>query len=101
MAIEEKQVWEAMKECYDPEIPVNIVDLGLVYAVQVEPEDKVRVKMTLTARGCGMGPMIAESVREKLLAVPGVKDATVELVWDPPWTPEKMSEEARKQLGWA
>ncbi|MBI2370248.1 MAG: DUF59 domain-containing protein [Deltaproteobacteria bacterium] len=96
--VNETQVWEAMKECYDPEIPVNIVDLGLVYEVKVE-EDRVKVQMTLTAPGCGMGPAIAGDVRERLMAVPGVKDADVELVWDPPWNPEMMSEEAKRTLG--
>ncbi|MGH7831296.1 MAG: metal-sulfur cluster assembly factor [Candidatus Binatia bacterium] len=93
-----EEVYEALQTCYDPEIPVNIVDLGLIYDVDVN-EDRVAVKMTLTAPGCGMGPMIANQAREKILDLPGVKDATVDLVWDPPWDPSKMSEEAKQRLG--
>jgi FeS assembly SUF system protein len=93
-----EEVYEALQTCYDPEIPVNIVDLGLVYDVQVEG-DKVAVKMTLTAPGCGMGGMIASQAREKILELPGIEDAVVELVWDPPWDPSRMSEEAKQRLG--
>jgi metal-sulfur cluster biosynthetic enzyme len=93
------QVDQVLKNCYDPEIPVNVLDLGLIYDVKME-EERVNVKMTLTAPGCGMGPMIAEDVRTKLLTLPGIKDARVEMVFDPPWNPEMMSEEAKKQLGW-
>lgn len=96
--VTKEQVYEALCECYDPEIPVNIVDLGLVYDVQIE-DDKVNVKMTLTAPGCGMGPMIAQQAEQRLLEVPGVKEASVELVWDPPWDPSMMSEEAKHRLG--
>jgi FeS assembly SUF system protein len=96
--ITKEQVYEALQECYDPEIPVNIVDLGLVYDVQVEDE-KVAVKMTLTAPGCGMGTMIAADARQKILALEGVIDATVDLVWDPPWDPSRISEEAKQKLG--
>jgi metal-sulfur cluster biosynthetic enzyme len=94
-----EQIDEVLKKCYDPEIPVNVLDLGLIYDVNWD-EDKVNVRMTLTAPGCGMGPMIAEDVRTKLLGLPGVKEAKVEMVFDPPWTPEKMSEDAKKSLGW-
>jgi metal-sulfur cluster biosynthetic enzyme len=94
-----EQIDEVLKKCYDPEIPVNVLDLGLIYDVNWD-EDRVNVKMTLTAPGCGMGPMIAEDVRTKLLGLPGVKEAKVEMVFDPPWTPEKMSEDAKKSLGW-
>jgi metal-sulfur cluster biosynthetic enzyme len=94
-----EQIDEVLKKCYDPEIPVNVLDLGLIYDVNWD-DDKVNVKMTLTAPGCGMGPMIAEDVRTKLLGLPGVKEAKVEMVFDPPWTPEKMSEDAKKSLGW-
>lgn len=94
-----EQIDEVLKKCYDPEIPVNILDLGLVYDVLWEDE-KVNVKMTLTAPGCGMGPMIAEDVKTKLLSLPGIKEAKVELVFDPPWTPERMSEDAKRSLGW-
>jgi metal-sulfur cluster biosynthetic enzyme len=93
-----EQVYEALQTCYDPEIPVNIVDLGLVYDVQVS-EDKVAVKMTLTAPGCGMGGFIASQARQKILDIPNVSEATVDLVWDPPWDPSRISEEAKQKLG--
>ena len=96
--ITKEQVYEALQSCYDPEIPVNIVDLGLVYDVQVD-NDRVAVKMTLTAPGCGMGTFIANDARQKILALDGVGDATVDLVWDPPWNPGMISEEARQKLG--
>ncbi len=99
----EDAVWEALKTCYDPEIPVNIVDLGLVYDLAVEATPAggraVEVKMTLTAPGCGMGPMIAEDARSKIAAVPGVESAKVHIVWEPPWAPEMISDEGRKVLG--
>lgn len=93
-----EQVYEALQTCYDPEIPVNIVDLGLIYDVQVN-EGKVAVKMTLTAPGCGMGGMIASQAQQKILDLEDVKEATVDLVWDPPWEPSRMSEEAKQKLG--
>jgi len=96
------QVWDAMKTCYDPEIPVNIVELGLVYENKVEPVDggyKVDVKFTLTAPGCGMGPILQSEVRDKVLAIPGVKSANIEVVFEPQWTQAMMSEAARLQLG--
>ncbi|HTN73513.1 MAG TPA: iron-sulfur cluster assembly protein [Methylomirabilota bacterium] len=96
--VTKEQVYEVLHECYDPEIPVNIVDLGLVYDVQVEGE-KVAVKMTLTAPGCGMGTMIANDARQKILTLDNVVDATVDLVWDPPWDPSRISEEAKQKLG--
>ena len=100
---EEEKVWEALKTCFDPEIPVNIVDLGLVYDLRSEEgEDgrrKVQVKMTLTAPGCGMGPVIAQDAQSKILEVPGVADASVEVVWDPPWHQSMISEAGRKILG--
>ena len=99
----EKEVWEALKTCYDPEIPVNIVDLGLVYELRVERlpvgGSWVEVKMTLTAPGCGMGSIIAEDARERLLALPGVAEAGVEIVWDPPWHPSRITPEGRRILG--
>lgn len=99
----EKLAWDAMRNCYDPEIPVNIVDLGLVYDCAVarlgEASYRVNIKMTLTAPGCGMGPMIAQDVQYRLMAIPGVDEADVELVWDPPWNRDMMSEDARLQLG--
>jgi probable FeS assembly SUF system protein SufT len=102
-AVDEKAVWDQLKTCYDPEIPVNIVDLGLVYDCRVEPQAsagaKVNVKMTLTAPGCGMGPAIAAEARSKIMGLPGVDDADVELVWDPPWNPSMISEAGKMKLG--
>lgn len=96
--ITREQVYEALLDCYDPEIPVNIVDLGLIYDVEVDGE-KVAVKMTLTAPGCGMGAMIAADAKEKIMALDGVADATVDLVWDPPWNPSMINDEAKQKLG--
>lgn len=93
-----EQVYEALHECFDPEIPVNIVDLGLVYDVEVN-DDRVAVKMTLTAPGCGMGSMIANDARQRILLLDNVVEATVDLVWDPPWNPSMISEEAKQKLG--
>lgn len=93
-----EDIMKALKECYDPEIPVNVWDLGLIYDVAVD-DDKVHVKMTLTAPGCPMHSFISREVKEKLQSVSGVKEATVEVVWDPPWSPDKMSPEAKAQLG--
>ncbi len=99
----EKEVWNQLRSCYDPEIPVNVVDLGLIYDCQVTPlnagSHKVDVKMTLTAPGCGMGPMLAQDVQNKLLSLEGVDDVAVELVWDPPWNQGMMTEAAKLQLG--
>ncbi|MCD6049787.1 MAG: hypothetical protein K0Q55_1190 [Verrucomicrobia bacterium] len=99
----EPMIWEALKTCYDPEIPVNIVDLGLVYDMATEtlPNDnkKVFVKMTLTAPGCGMGPTIARDAQQKLLLLPKVEDAVVEIVWDPPWHQSMITEDGRRILG--
>jgi metal-sulfur cluster biosynthetic enzyme len=94
-----EEIYQVLQQCYDPEIPVNIVDLGLIYDVQIEGS-KVTVKMTLTAPGCGMGGMIAGQARQKILDnIDGVEEATVDLVWDPPWEPSRMSEEAKHKLG--
>ena len=99
----EAMVWEQLKSCYDPEIPVNIVDLGLVYGMEVKDQTdgtkKVEVKMTLTAQGCGMGASIALDARHKIMTLPGVSEADVDLVWDPPWTPQMISPEGRERLG--
>src|SRR5262245_33124794 len=98
----ETGVWNTLKTCFDPEIPVNIVDLGLIYDMQISklPDgSRVDVKMTLTAQGCGMGGSIAADARNKLLDLPGVVEADVQVVWDPPWTPEKISPEGRALLG--
>jgi probable FeS assembly SUF system protein SufT len=101
----EHQVWEQLKTCYDPEIPVNIVDLGLVYDLRItsEPDgaSRVDVKMTLTAKGCGMGSSIAADARQKLLMLPGVSGADVQIVWDPPWNPQRISPEGKERLGMA
>ena len=101
--VNQDQVWEVLKTCYDPEIPVNIVDLGLIYDMHVVEDEhggqKVEIVMTLTAPGCGMGPYIVEDVRQKVLSVPNVSDVHVELVFDPPWDRSRMSEEAKLQLG--
>lgn len=94
----EEEVYEALRDCYDPEIPVNIVELGLVYGVSLD-EDVVNVRMTLTAPGCHLGGAISHDVEDKLLGIPGCREANVELVWEPPWTPHMMSEAARKKLG--
>ena len=99
----EKAVWEAMKTCYDPEIPVNIVDLGLIYSCSLSDNSKggsnVEIKMTLTAPGCGMGDMIAGEVKQKIEGIPGTADVSVELVWDPPWDRDMINEAAKLQLG--
>ncbi len=92
------EVYEVLRTCYDPEIPTNIIDLGLVYDVSVHDET-VNVKMTLTTPGCSMGGMIAADAEQKVLELPGVKEAKVELVWDPPWNPGMISPEGRKILG--
>jgi probable FeS assembly SUF system protein SufT len=99
----ETAVWDAMKTVYDPEIPVNIVDLGLVYDCTINKDEAdqavVQVKMTLTAPGCGMGPTIAADAQGKIMGIPGVGDARVEIVWDPPWNQGMISEVGRMQLG--
>jgi len=99
----ESMVWEQLKTCFDPEIPVNIVDLGLVYGMELTPTGKgaqrVDVKMTLTAQGCGMGATIAIDARQKLLSIPGITEANVDIVWDPPWNPQMISPEGRERLG--
>ena len=92
-------VREALKEIYDPELHYNIVDLGLVYDIGCNDEGKVHVLMTLTTPACPIGPMIIEQIQENLGIIPGVKDVDVEITFDPMWNPEKMSEEARADLG--
>jgi probable FeS assembly SUF system protein SufT len=96
-------LWDQLRRVYDPEIPVNIVDLGLVYSMEVEkkPDNgfKVNIAMTLTAPGCGMGPAIAEDAKGKVLLVPGVSDADVRITWDPPWNQSMISEEGKMKLG--
>ncbi|HET7511931.1 MAG TPA: putative Fe-S cluster assembly protein SufT [Chthoniobacterales bacterium] len=101
--VDEKAVWDQLRQCYDPEIPVNIVDLGLVYDCKLIQNPgggtKVEVKMTLTAPGCGMGPMIAHDAQSKILSIDGVDEADVQLVWDPPWNQNMISEAGRMKLG--
>ncbi|MEM4931779.1 MAG: iron-sulfur cluster assembly protein [Nitrososphaerota archaeon] len=95
-----KEVIEVLKNCYDPEIPINVVDLGLIYDVQVRDDASVYVKMTLTAPGCPIGYFLVEQVKEAIMnGVKGVRRVDVELVFDPPWNPRMMSEEAKKMLG--
>lgn len=96
--ITEAQVYEALREVFDPEIPVSVVDLGLIYDVKII-DDWVGVKMTLTTPGCGMAGQISNQVRERVLDIPAVHECDVRLVWAPPWTPEMMSPEAKKKLG--
>ena len=93
-----EQVLEALKEVYDPEIPVNVVDLGLVYSVEVEDGD-VHVEMTLTAAGCGMGPYIAQQAEWRIAELEGVEDVKVDVVFEPQWTPDKISDDGKKLLG--
>jgi probable FeS assembly SUF system protein SufT len=101
--VSEEDVWNQLKQCYDPEIPVNIVDLGLVYDCKLTKKDdggtRVDVKMTLTAPGCGMGPAIAHDAQSKILTIDGVDEADVQLVWDPPWNQNMISEAGRMKLG--
>jgi metal-sulfur cluster biosynthetic enzyme len=94
----QEEVYDVLRTCYDPEIPVNIINLGLVYDVQVTAQ-KIDVKMTLTAHGCGMGGYIASEAEQKLLEIPGIVDAKVEIVWEPPWEPTMMGLEAKRTLG--
>lgn len=99
----EEEIWSVLKTCYDPEIPVNIVDLGLIYSMEMKNTEgggiRVEVKMTLTAQGCGMGPSIAADARQKVLSLPGVQEAQVDVVWDPPWGPQMITPDGRKKLG--
>src|SRR3712207_2011440 len=101
--VSEEAVWNQLRQCYDPEIPVNIVDLGLVYDCKLSKGEnggtRVNVKMTLTAPGCGMGPAIAHDAQSKILSIDGVDEAEVELVWDPPWNQNMISEAGRMKLG--
>jgi FeS assembly SUF system protein len=99
-AEQDKQIKENLKKVYDPEIPMNIVDLGLIYAVEWQGE-AVTVRMTLTAPGCPVAGILADEVKAAVEKVPGVKGATVDMVWEPPWTPERMSEFAKRQFGYA
>jgi probable FeS assembly SUF system protein SufT len=99
----EDKVWHVLRSCYDPEIPINIVDLGLIYGIDITEADdkksKVTIRMTLTAPGCGMGPIIMEDVREKVSSLSEVKEVIINLVFDPPWDRSMMSEQAKLELG--
>jgi len=101
----ESVLWDTLRTVYDPEIPVNLVDLGLIYNLSISPAPegkkgfKVHVDMTLTAPGCGMGPAIAEDARGRLLEVPGIVEADVEIVWEPPWNQDMISEAGKMELG--
>lgn len=101
--VEKETLWEALKTVFDPEIPVNIVDLGLVYSLECSDHEnggnKVDMQMTLTAPGCGMGPVIAEDAKSRIEAIPGVTEASVDIVWDPPWNQEMITEEGKMVLG--
>lgn len=102
-SVNEDQVWEALRNCYDPEIPVNVVDLGLIYDCQIsngtDQGNHIFIRMTLTAPGCGMGPVIADDVKRKVEAVPNVDKVDVELTFDPPWSNDMLSDEAKLELG--
>ena len=98
--VTEENVIDALREVFDPEIPVNVVDLGLVYDVKIEDGNKVSVKMTLTAPGCPLASVVEEDARDKILSVTGAKEADIEIVFEPPWTPERLTDEGRKALGW-
>ena len=99
----EESVWDALKQCFDPEIPVNIVDLGLVYDLRVDDLDngkkEVSIKMTLTAQGCGMGPVIAQDAKSRVEQIEEIENAEVEIVWDPVWNPQMISAAGRQVLG--
>ena len=99
----EEQVWNKLRTCFDPEIPVNIVDLGLIYDCQVDPlaagGHRIAVKFTLTAQGCGMGEVLRADIRSKLLSIVDVREVSVDLVWDPPWNQGRISESAKHVLG--
>lgn len=98
-AVDIDEVWAVAKTVFDPEIPVNIVDLGLIYRIEIVDGDRVGIDMTLTAPGCSMGPVIADDLRVRVEALPAVREAVVNIVWDPPWNQDMMSEEARMILG--
>lgn len=96
--VEKKQVMNALKKCYDPEIPVNVVDLGIIYSVGISKGD-VDIKMTLTSPGCPMGSFMMDDIKKKVSSIRGVKKVNINLVFDPPWSPEMLSKTAKKKLG--
>lgn len=93
------KIWNILRTCYDPEIPVNIVDLGLVYDVKIGDDNNVIIYLTLTAPGCGMGPIISQDAKQKIMYLPGVNSAEIEFVFDPPWDRSMMSDQAKLELG--
>ena len=95
-----QQVLDSLKQCMDPEIPINIVDMGLIYGVNVTDDNKVDIKMTMTTRGCPLHETLVSDVKRYVNKVPGVSDINIEIVWEPPWTPEKMSEEGKKLINY-
>ena len=95
-----QQVLDSLKQCMDPEIPINIVDMGLIYGINVTDDNKVDIKMTMTTRGCPLHETLVSDVKRYVNMVPGVKDINVEIVWEPPWTPEKMSDEGKKLINY-
>jgi FeS assembly SUF system protein len=99
MPVNHERVMEALGRCYDPEIPVNIVELGLIYDVDVRSDDTVHIKMTLTSQGCPSAAAIPEQVKEKVGTVAEVRGVSVEVVWDPPWDPSRITPEGRQKLG--
>src|SRR3990172_13244173 len=97
--ISDEKIRDALQSCFDPEIPVNIVDLGLIYGIDTKEQGSVKIRMTLTALGCPLSSFLENDIKRKVMSVPGVRDVDVEVVWDPPWSPEKMSKDARQALG--
>jgi len=96
--VSKEDVMKALRECFDSEIGINVVDLGLIYDVKVD-KNEVHIKMTLTTPGCPMSSYLTQDAQKKVKSIKGVKDVNIELVWDPPWTPDRMSKEVRKKLG--
>lgn len=99
MSITKEDVTKVLSEVYDPEIPISIVDLGLIYKIEVDKENNVDIDMTMTVRGCPMHQVITQQAKQKVEEIPDVGDVTVNLVWDPPWTPDRISKEIREKMG--
>jgi len=95
-----EQILDSLKQCMDPEIPINIVDMGLIYGVDVRENNKIDIKMTMTTRGCPLHDTLVNDVKRYVNKVPGVTDVNIEIVWEPPWTPERMSEEGKKLINY-
>lgn len=94
------EITEALKQVYDPELNINVVDLGLVYGTDLDAAGNVKITMTLTSPGCPIGPMVGEMVQDALAPLDGIKQVDVDIVWSPPWNPEMMTEDAKLELGW-